>query len=745
MIRKALFSALILVMTLGLGAQNMSINQTGQRKNPMWLAQNVLIGNGLTIFPPLKANGTPISQPASVQLSEFYINNPNFPLDTGIAMVTTDAIDVVPGQTGSYASSGATPSANLQTVLSAINSSSTVTNDLVGIQFSFISPADSLKFDYVFASKEYTSYTCSPFNDVFGFFLIGPGINGAPLYNALGVLNVDTVNLATIPGTNVPVAINTINQGYPSGSYPASTCLAANPSYVAHAAYYNANAGGTSIINMEGYTDKFTAKAQVHCGHVYTIKMFIADVSDHAFNSAVFLGAKSFKLPEITLSQSFNQGNTFNDSLIVEGCKPSFLVIDRTGAISDTMTIGFNYGGNAISGVDYQALPSSVTLVPGQVKDSIPIYGIEDHTPEGVDTLRIYMQPVSTDCGDHASQVMTYLIRDANDLSASIQVMAGNDTVTCPGTAVTLQGTPGGGEGNLMSWWETDTVGGDILNITPYQTTTYHYYVWDECADSALVDSLTVFVVPYDSLQTQSDTIWKCGSQTVEIMAVWSGGQGNTAIQWNPPVGPTTPNLMVSPTQSSWYIYEVMDDCGFIARDSVWVGVKPAPYASFSWLSAPGNVLAVDFFNGSSDTLNVAWDFGDGDQSGIANPSHLYSKPGTYTVQLYISDSLGCSDELALDIELRMDHYVYIPSAFTPNGDVVNDQIKIEATGIEGLHWVIMNRWGNVVFETDDLDVAWDGTAGGEPVPQGVYAYRVTIYLPDEKVETQTGFIQVIR
>ena len=188
-----------------------------------------------------------------------------------------------------------------------------------------------------------------------------------------------------------------------------------------------------------------------------------------------------------------------------------------------------------------------------------------------------------------------------------------------------------------------------------------------------------------------------------------------------------------------------MDDCGFTARDSVWVGVKPAPYAVFSWLSSPGNVLAVDFFNSSSDTLNVNWDFGDGDQSTIANPSHSFSLPGTYTVTLYISDSLGCSDELALDVELRMDHYVYIPSAFTPNGDVVNDQIKIEATGVEGIHWVIMNRWGNVVFESDDLDATWDGTAGGEPVPQGVYAYKVLIYLPDDKVETQTGFIQLIR
>ena len=100
----------------------------------------------------------------------------------------------------------------------------------------------------------------------------------------------DTVNLATIPGTNVPVAINTINQGYPSASYPASNCLTANPNYVAHSSMYNANSP-SGIVNYPGFTDVFTAAAEVSCGSLYTIKLLIADVLDGAYNSAVFLGA----------------------------------------------------------------------------------------------------------------------------------------------------------------------------------------------------------------------------------------------------------------------------------------------------------------------------------------------------------------------------------------------------------------------------------------------------------------------
>ena len=221
-----LFVVMLLLPFSGQG-QNMTVDQSGQRKSPMWLVQNVLIGSNLAAFSPINAIGLPKTQAPSVQLGTFNINNSAFGLDSGIVMVTTNAYDVVPGQSGSYGNSTLPASANLATVLNAIGSSSSAQHDRVGIEFSFVSPGDSVKFDYIFASKEYTSYTCSSFNDVFGFFLIGQGINGAAMWNSNGTPNIDTVNLAVIPGTSTPVAVNTINQGYPSGSYPASNCLTA--------------------------------------------------------------------------------------------------------------------------------------------------------------------------------------------------------------------------------------------------------------------------------------------------------------------------------------------------------------------------------------------------------------------------------------------------------------------------------------------------------------------------------------
>jgi len=743
-----LFAAASLVL-LSVGpvellAQNITVNNTTPRNQPMWLVQNVMVGPNMTVFSPIGPLGTPISQPSSTQIGKFNINNPNFGLDSGIVMVSTDAIDVVPGQSGTYTSYPTqTPSANLTTVLNAIGSSSSSQYDRASIQFSFVAPGDSVKFDYIFASKEYTSYTCSSFNDVFGFFLIGQGINGAPLWNANGTPNIDTVNLAVIPGTTTPVAVNTINQGFPSGSWPASNCSSANPNYVTNSVFYNANSGGTSIINMDGYTDVFTAKASVSCGSLYTIKMFICDVSDGAFNSAVFIGARSFELPTISLSQAWNQGNTFNDSTMIEGCQPSWLYLDRQGAVFDTMVVDFVYGGTAVSGTDYAPLPTSITLLPGQTRDSIQIWAYDDGVAEPNETISIVMQPVTTNCAVYPAQYKTFVIRDKVSVAVDATVGAGNDTLSCPGQQSTLLGTFTTGEGNTTGWWETDTAGGVQLTVNPIATTTYHFYGIDECMTVAAMDSITIYVLPYDSVETYSDTTWICPGESVEIQARARYGTEPLTYTWLS--GPVDSLWTVTPNASRWYPYKVVDQCGFTTWDSVWVGVAPLPGAAFTYYPNPSNPLNVQFTNQSSDTNYVAWYFGDGDVSSEVNPQHSYSKPGTYRVSLAVADSLGCSDSVTVDIELRMDYYVYIPTAFTPNGDIVNDRIKVEALGIEGLQWDIFNRWGLKVFSTSDLAESWDGTYGGQPVPEGVYSYKLLIYLPFGNIAEEHGTFTLIR
>ena len=411
------------LMLLGINVfcQNLSVNNTYPRNQPLWLAQH-LVGPNLSVFAPIGPNGTPIWQPTSTQIATFQNTNPIFGLDSGIVLVTSDAIDVVCGQSGSFTTSPIqTPSSTLTGILNQLGSSSSALYDKASIEFSFVSPNDSIELEYIFASKEYTSYTCSQYNDVFGIFLIGQGINGQPLWNANGSPNIDTVNLAVITGNSIPVAVNTINQGFPSSNGNASNCLAANPNYVANSVMYNANTGGTSIINMEGYTDAFKAKANVICGNIYTLRIEIADNADGNFNSAVFLGHSFYSLPKINLELDY--GN--NDSLLYEGCNDVKFIVSREGALQDSCFMSFNLSGNAINGVDYSGMPTSISLMPFQTSDTIFISGIDDGIFEGIDTLNIMMQPVTTNCAVYPAQYRQIYISDKTSLQHTTSVILG--------------------------------------------------------------------------------------------------------------------------------------------------------------------------------------------------------------------------------------------------------------------------------------------------------------------------------
>src|SRR5690554_5237848 len=200
-------------------------------------------------------------------------------------------------------------------------------NDAIIIEFDFLASLDSIKFNYVFASKEYPSFTCSQFNDVFGFFLSGPGIDGPFTNNAK--------NIALIPGTEIPVAINTVNSGSPTGG-PASNCFNANPDWIEHSQYFVSNPSNPADdIQYPGMTQTFTATSEVQCGEWYHIKLAIGDAVDTGWNSAVFLEAGSFtgfgdvflslvpKIDDEVLT------NPPFDDVLVAGCSEAYIELTR--------------------------------------------------------------------------------------------------------------------------------------------------------------------------------------------------------------------------------------------------------------------------------------------------------------------------------------------------------------------------------------------------------------------------------
>lgn len=209
--------------------------------------------------------------------------------------------------------------------LDNILSSTTMSFDAAVFEFDFIPSFNTLLLDYVFASEEYPEYVCSEFNDVFAFLLSGPNPNGGS-YNK--------TNLARIPGTNLPVAINTINPGTVGASGTSFGCTGGAGSLNFSDLYVD-NAGGTSV-QFDGFTTKLQMTAPVIANEFYTIKIAIADAGDGVLDSAVFLEGHSFKSVQITDIEDVEHLNTFN---IQPNPSDGRFVVDAEFDVTQTATI----------------------------------------------------------------------------------------------------------------------------------------------------------------------------------------------------------------------------------------------------------------------------------------------------------------------------------------------------------------------------------------------------------------------
>ena len=328
-IRAAFFAALSLSFGLVQAQLNVSSSMT-----PTQLVQNVLLGGGVSVS-NITYNGVAVGT-AQDGSGSFTTVSSNLGLDAGIILSSGLASSIAaPASDFSSDDNGTGSDPDLLSIISALNPTFPESNDRAVLEFDFIPTGDSVKFNYVFGSEEYSSFNCSPqYNDVFGFFISGPGITGPFTNNAM--------NIAVVPGTTLPVSIANIH-----GDQNAS-CAPAN------AQYYVDNQSGTTVV-YNGFTTILQARAQVQCGQSYHIKLAICDAGDSGFDSGVFLEAGSFTSTG-QIVPSLTTGNVIigvNDTTMFEGCGIIPFNFFRMGDTTNVDTVDVVIGGTATSGVDY--------------------------------------------------------------------------------------------------------------------------------------------------------------------------------------------------------------------------------------------------------------------------------------------------------------------------------------------------------------------------------------------------------
>jgi len=418
------------------------------------LAQR-LVGKGVTV-----SNATITGD---VSASGFFKNSggTQLAIDSGLVLSTGRVLSgSTPGMNGSasqFASSSLSKSGDPQ--LDALLSPS-VSFDAVSLEFDFVPTGDSIAFSYIFSSEEYPEFICTEFNDAFAFFISGPGITGSK-------------NIALVPGTNIPVAINTINSGIVdlslNGDIQICNAMGAGSPF---SNFYINNAASTRF-TYNGHTRRLFAGASVAPCQTYHLKLVIADISDASFDSGVFLEAGSLTSVPLRIGDTLPVLNGL--PYLVEECSSGSINISRSTRSPFPMQVKLVVGGSATNGTDYSFIPDLVTIPAGDSMVTVPVQPFADGIDEGIETIRIY---ISNGCQQGTTGYADSILINLRDYL--IDAFAGDDTAIAKGEILQLNGIDRNGAGTDFLWSPASTLSqADISNpdAQPGGDITYHLSV----------------------------------------------------------------------------------------------------------------------------------------------------------------------------------------------------------------------------------------------------------------------------
>ncbi|MFB6258575.1 MAG: PKD domain-containing protein [Flavobacteriales bacterium] len=375
-------------------------------------------------------------------------------------------------------------------------------------------------------------------------------------------------------------------------------------------------------------------------------------------------------------------------------------------------------------------------------------------SPGSTTTYSVYAEDASGCVSDTLSiQVNLYPPLQVN---ASAQGPA-----LCPGDSVQLVAVGSGGIDSGFSYNWSNGMTGDTITITPDSSKTLSVSLEDTCETPTATDSVSVVMGSPPSPQIVGNNLEGCGSVTPALVndttnmvagsdCSWELGDGSTATgcdtifhQYDEP-GCYDVQLTV----------ETPAGCVDSVTEDDYVCVHPIPDAQFGFQPQETTYLhpEIDFTNQSIGDSTIFWDFGGLDSSTIQNPSYVFpeEEAGTYDVCLTATSSEGCKDTVCKEVVVKGKFFLYVPNAFTPDGDGINDLFRPVINGMDrsDYRFEIYDRWGKLVFKTKDPEKGWDGSIDGnkDASKTDVYVWKVITtnkYTGNSIVET--GHVTLLR
>lgn len=344
-------------------------------------------------------------------------------------------------------------------------------------------------------------------------------------------------------------------------------------------------------------------------------------------------------------------------------------------------------------------------------------------------------------------------------------------STVCQGQPTTLTdiSTPGSG---AISTWQWDF--GDGSPVSPTQNPTYTYgndttytvsLVVTNTAGCTDTVQLPVVVSSVPVVAFSADTLSGCPLLCVNFADLSTISSG-TITAWSWDFGDNTPlSSMQNPghcfsvpgTYDITLVTTATGGCTNTLTIPNMITVNPVPHANFTASPQPTTILSPTIYFTDLSTGNPTiwnWNFGDlttqDDSSALQNPQYTYSAETgfTYQVTLSVENQYGCVDDTTIDVIIEPDFAFFIPNSFTPNGDGKNEGFMGAGYGIASYEIWVFDRWGNLIFNSKDINEAWDGSVqgkGGDLAQIDVYVWKVALTDVFNKKHKYIGHVSLIR
>jgi len=386
--------------------------------------------------------------------------------------------------------------------------------------------------------------------------------------------------------------------------------------------------------------------------------------------------------------------------------------------------------------------------------NNVPNSSISASLTDTVNGVRNY-QLTGVD-GNGCSVTKSTIYQNYPDLVFNPQI---NKDTVCPNDPVLFSASISGGTGIPYEFIFDGHYSNTVLTVYPEQTYVYQLTVKDGCEE--IHDSITIATYPIPYVDFVANTYGGCEPKEIKFTSITSPTGLIDSYKWN--FGDNDNNNL-STSASPVHIFknkgvfdvnlkvQTKDGCFTDTTKESLIHIEGKPNLSFKPEPLTVSILKpIVYFNNTSenvDSLSYIWNFGTDELSNIKNPEYKYNNVGNYEVELIGITRFGCSDTIYKYVEVKPEVKFYIPEAFTPDGDDHNELFIPKGTNIinKDYQFYIYDRWGEPIFETDNLDEGWDGkTKSGDYVKPGIYAYYIIFKdIYNIKYERE-GIVKLIR